>query len=1723
MPYIGNNHVAGDHVNNFKVLDDISSYTATFDGSASAVVSTSNNTIRVPEHRFIQGQRVTYNNGGGGNIAGLVSGTAYFVSFDTANTIRLATSLANANNNTVINLTNVGSGSSHTLIAAFDGINKKFKLTHGGGISTRLNHPTQINVAINNVVQKPNLNNGSFTEGFSIVDNHKIIFKTAPISTDIFWGSVIANTITTFDVSDHKIDTFTGDGTTTDFNLSHDPANNESIIVTINGVLQHPSNTTTSRAYTLLDNILQFTAAPANGDEIQVRHMGFAGATTADVSGFYGRTGNVVLTSNDHITTGNINAGIVTATTFVGSFSPNIGGSNANFTGIVTAANFKGGDFEGRNLKITGLSTFVGDAEFSGNVSIAGTLTYEDVTNIDSVGLITAREGIAIPDSRILSLGDRNVGSSLGDLRLYHNGSDSYIDEVGAGNLYIRNGSKNSIWCQTDGPVHLYHNNNTKLSTSNTGVSVSGSIVATGEIKTLTLFESTSGNDLRLNAGSVNRDIFLQVNDTTLMTVRGSTSNVGIGTDNPAKKLEVFDDTQGVIRIRGGGGGSNSSRKADLSLFASGAREYVVRADASDAAFKIIDVSDSNAERLRIKSDGKVVIGDTNTTAQLGVVRDSYYLAEFTNTNADATGAELSLRKDSASPADNDSLGLLNFIGDNDAGQKTTYAYIRSKSTDVSDGTEDGTLEFHTRGNGTISERVRINSTGAIQITPEGSTSNPYMLIDTSGDSVRFSAKKSSGNNAFRFLTQSSGSVNERLRITSDGKVKICHVDGADPTEPLHVVATAVNQDIARFTGANKDRGLVISTSVSGSTNDSVINYDADSQNSVGQHVFKTDGNERLRIDANGDINLGNNPTNQYGYKLNIQDSAIIYAQTASSGGLEAKWHLDNSAQLMELGTVTTDNLALVTNNTPRLTITSGGDVGVGNDSPNCKLAIKDTAEHTAYANVTPTVGNSMLQLYNNPPNETANDHATIQFGVNGGSHNRVNTISAVAESAGNRKLAFTFCTDEAGSRTEKLRITGDGKIGIGTAVPDQNLELFKASGTNLVKVSTQANSTIGLEIEKTGSTTQTWRIVDGQTANGALEFYDVTDSATRLMIDTSGRILINRTSTHSSSSERLSVNGMTSIQNSSTSTAPLYVVNEETTSDGTVQPFTYFYDGSGLRAGIGVQRSTSRTIINGQFGLSFRTGASGVGGTERLLIGTDGSVTIAETMAVNRPRIVLSAPDDGTSYRHLFGANLQVNSSGTYTTPTANISGGGWEYLPANSLNAHGKLRYLSAPDTNATSSTPEERLRIDATGRVLIGLELSTQNDSYMQVFKKTGNSATITVGNVATSASGLCRIDFCPSNKVVGSRIECHATEDFSTTANRTADLVFITRKDGVNSEKLRITSGGNVMVGNGADTPYAPLHVYAENNRGLNAIFGKGFVDNAAYHYDDANIQLNGRDVDGNDTGSGIEFNTRNTGNTNWLHGAITQDRSGNINFINGGAGLTVGTERFRITNDGYLNFYNNSNTAKGLRWYNNVGGSAKAATIEWGNGSANWEFRHFRNDDQANNPYANIDFYTGGWTTSPAPTRALRITNDGNHIREKHSRFSTRVAYSTGNEGAATKIAMKDPHINVGNDFSDSDDRYVAPVDGDYVFWFFTNVIKSGSGTFWAEFRVNGSSVYTDKGGIIYTYYAGSGWENLSGCIMLRLDEGDYVEVYNGSQAVNYDGNNYGQFMGWLLG
>ena len=64
--------------------------------------------------------------------------------------------------------------------------------------------------------------------------------------------------------------------------------------------------------------------------------------------------------------------------------------------------------------RATGEITFVTDAKFNGTVGIAGTLTYEDVTNIDAIGIITARAGINVTGGTITGDGSGLTGLPAG-------------------------------------------------------------------------------------------------------------------------------------------------------------------------------------------------------------------------------------------------------------------------------------------------------------------------------------------------------------------------------------------------------------------------------------------------------------------------------------------------------------------------------------------------------------------------------------------------------------------------------------------------------------------------------------------------------------------------------------------------------------------------------------------------------------------------------------------------------------------------------------------------------------------------------------------------------------------------------------------------------------------------------------------------------------------------------------------------------------------------------------------------------------------------------------------------------------------------------------------------------------------------------------------------------------------------------------------------------------
>ena len=233
MPYIGNPAVVGDSANTFKLLDDIASFTVTFDATDSDVVSISGDTLTFNNHRFVTGQKVTYNDGGGTAIGGLSDGS-YFIIKEDQNTIKLASSASNATAGTAIDLTSGAAGGSHTLNIAQDGINTKFKATYNNGTKAKISRAAQITLSINGVVQQP-------TAGYSIESDSTIVFSSAPEASDKIFASFIGEAVGSFDIADNTVDEFTANGSTTTFTLSKTVSSSNDLLVTLDGVTQYPN------------------------------------------------------------------------------------------------------------------------------------------------------------------------------------------------------------------------------------------------------------------------------------------------------------------------------------------------------------------------------------------------------------------------------------------------------------------------------------------------------------------------------------------------------------------------------------------------------------------------------------------------------------------------------------------------------------------------------------------------------------------------------------------------------------------------------------------------------------------------------------------------------------------------------------------------------------------------------------------------------------------------------------------------------------------------------------------------------------------------------------------------------------------------------------------------------------------------------------------------------------------------------------------------------------------------------------------------------------------------------------------------------------------------------------------------------------------------------------------------------------------------------------------
>ena len=182
---------------------------------------------------------------------------------------------------------------------------------------------------------------------------------------------------------------------------------------------------------------------------------------------------------------------------------------NLSGTPDITVNDISANDITANNF--TGVAgTFSGFVAFSTSISVGGTITYEDVENIDSVGLITARNGIDVTGGSI-DLGDDNrlrFGDG-NDLQIFHDGSNSIIQDNGTGelrldsnSLRIRNaaGTETSAVFVQNGKVELRYDNVNKFETTGAGVTITG-------VCTATSFEGSGANLTNLPASGDSNDI----------------------------------------------------------------------------------------------------------------------------------------------------------------------------------------------------------------------------------------------------------------------------------------------------------------------------------------------------------------------------------------------------------------------------------------------------------------------------------------------------------------------------------------------------------------------------------------------------------------------------------------------------------------------------------------------------------------------------------------------------------------------------------------------------------------------------------------------------------------------------------------------------------------------------------------------------------------------------------------------------------------------------------------------------------------------------------------------------------------------------------------------------------------------------------------------------------------------------------------------------------------
>ena len=1062
-------------------------------------------------------------------------------------------------------------------------------------------------------------------------------------------------------------------------------------------------------------------------------------------------------------------------------------------------------------------------AKITGDLEVTGVLSYDDVTNIDSVGIVTARSGIHVtggnvgvgtnnPNRKLVVEGSGNtfasikagtsddVGLIFGDtdndargLVRYTNADDSLsLWTGGTKKIHITSSGKVGIneSNNINGRLHIQHdalNENILYATRYNDQSNDKPIFAVTEA---TMSGMTSPG---LIIGNHNRDIHIgsvfdnaagiYSSDTTGIRIT-SNGRVGIGTvPNNNATLDIRGNGASVIRLNS----NNFNSHTDLRHNQSGKYFEITPSSTSNQSF-IVNKPNGD-EALRINSAGKVGIGTDIPSDILDILTGSG--DEVTSLKVKTAGQVELSRNHSSAPYIKTLMasGNPNIILGDSGGDKVKIngdgaSYFNGGNVGIGTDNPDTLLNLFGTGNTTI--KVHNNAAGAgtysrLQFITGGVGSSARSEIR----SLRMSSASAATNLAFFTTTAGDTSPTERLRISSTGSVGI----GTDnPTALLHVQNNSVSDTkiVVESTGTNsypalrlKNDARTYDLGIDGATDDFRV-YDI------------TGAAERLRITSDGDVGIGiNSPLGKLhlsdtNHPLIIDDNSTNVDQgiVFTSGGSSS---YNAAIRLTPSGNSTQKGLRFHTggyaNSKERLRITSGGYVGINRDTPTNRLHVKETNSNTIVGRMESSVEYAYLSI---------EDNSTTTGNVRVGAHGNDLVMNAGAN--------------------QWLRITSDGKV----RVPDNgkfvagngdDLEIYhdgthsrisdEGSGSLLI----QTNGT-NIQLNKGTSENMLVAIPDG-----AVELYHNNNKKLE-----TGQYGVTVTGSLAASNIELEDNGKLLI--------------------GTGDDLQIFHDGSNNY----IQFISGNLILKNNTADYF-IGNNSTGSVELNYNGSKKFETTSSGAKItgNLEVTGVLTYDDVTN----------IDSVGIVTAQSGIDITGGNLTIPdkiIHSGDTNTSIRF-PANDTIRLSTSGSSRLDVTPNGHILLGTtgepsggDAHAQN-ARLLVQGRIGNTAdsgrlNLQRGSAASNGSSIGSISFTDNSNNAYARIETFA--DAATGSNDyPGRIVFSTTNDGASTptEKLRITSDGKVGINK---IPEKTLDITSDGTAGIIQISGaRTFTGNNAF--------------------------------------------------------------------------------------------------------------------------------------------------------------------------------------------------------------------------------------------------------------------------------------------------